>query len=78
MGLSNLTIRRKNHTNSQKKLGRKRKALLKEAEGSAGADPARTSGGGSAVITEGSWRYPTVSRPGEETWPSVHQLCSGS
>jgi hypothetical protein len=48
MGESNLTIRRKTHTSLQK-WARKSKALLKEAEGSIGAYPARTSGGVSAV-----------------------------
>jgi hypothetical protein len=49
MGVSNLTIKTKNHTGSQKKWVRKRKALLKKAEGLAGADPVGISGSVSAV-----------------------------
>jgi hypothetical protein len=49
MGVSNQNIMGKNRTGSQIKWARKRKALLEEAEGLAGAEPSESSSGGSAV-----------------------------
>lgn len=52
LGVSNLAMKWKNQTGSQKKQAKKRSAVQKETEGSAGSlivNPTGTGGGGSAV-----------------------------
>lgn len=52
LGVSNLAMKWKNQTGSQKKQAKKRSAVPKETEGSAGSsimNPTGTNGGGSAV-----------------------------
>jgi hypothetical protein len=51
-GVSNLIVKWKNHTGSQKKRAKKRNAVLNETKGSAGSlivNPTGTNGVGSAV-----------------------------